>query len=97
MLKTITPIDNSIYVEREYASAQEIENTLTTSKKVFSDWCNTSLQQRKIILTKFVNVFLENHSEIEEELCRQMGRPISQCGGEMNGFEERARYIIEKL
>ncbi len=25
-----------------------------------------------------------------------MGRPISQCGGEMNGFEERARYMIEK-
>ena len=96
MLKTITPIDNSIYVEREYASTQEIENTLTTSKKVFSDWRDTSLQQRKIILTKFVNVFLENHSEIEEELCRQMGRPISQCGGEMNGFEERARYMIEK-
>ena len=57
MLKTITPIDNSIYVEREYASTQEIENTLTTSKKVFSDWRNTSLQQRKIILTKFVDVF----------------------------------------
>ena len=31
MLKTITPIDNSIYVEREYASPQEIENTLTQS------------------------------------------------------------------
>ena len=25
MLKTITPIDNSIYVEREYATPQEIE------------------------------------------------------------------------
>ena len=51
MLKTITPIDNSIYVEREYASTQEIENTLTTSKKVFSDWRKASLQQRKIFLT----------------------------------------------
>ena len=25
-----------------------------------------------------------------------MGRPISQCNGEMKGFEERARYMIEK-
>ena len=25
-----------------------------------------------------------------------MGRPINQCGGEMNGFEERARYMIDK-
>ena len=35
MLKTVTPIDNSIYVEREYASSDEIENALSLSKKVF--------------------------------------------------------------
>jgi len=96
MLKTITPIDNSIYVEREYASPQEIENTLTQSKKYFHNWRQTPLNERKIILTKFVDSFLQNNTEIEEELCRQMGRPISQCGGEMKGFEERARYMIEK-
>ena len=32
MLQTITPIDNSIYVEREYASPQMIENTLENQK-----------------------------------------------------------------
>jgi len=96
MLKTITPIDNTVYVERNYASSQEIENTLNISKKTFPDWQNTQIVERKKILTKFVDSFLENNKEIEEELCRQMGRPIGQCGGEMNGFEERARYMIEK-
>ena len=96
MLKTITPIDNSIYVERKYASSQEIENTLNTSKKKFLEWRNKSIAERKKILSKFVDLFLENNKEIEDELCRQMGRPISQCGGEMNGFEERARYMIDK-
>ena len=96
MIKTITPIDNTVYVERNYASSQEIENTLNISKKTLLDWQNTSINERKKILTKFVDSFLENKKEIEEELCRQMGRPIDQCGGEMNGFEERARYMIEK-
>ena len=96
MIKTITPIDNTIYVERNYASSQEIENTLNISKKTLFGWQNTSINERKKILTKFVDSFLENNKEIEEELCRQMGRPIGQCGGEMNGFEERARYMIEK-
>jgi len=96
MLKTITPIDNTVYIERNYASSQEIENTLNISKKTLLDWQNTSINERKKILTKFVDLFLENKKEIEEELCRQMGRPIGQCGGEMNGFEERARYMIEK-
>ena len=96
MLKTITPIDNTIYVERKFATSQEIENALDMSKKVFNDWKIKSIEERKIILNKFVDCFLENNNEIEEELCRQMGRPINQCGGEMNGFEERARYMIEK-
>ena len=96
MLKTITPINNTTYVERDYANAQEIEKALENSKKVFLSWKQTPLNERKEILTKLVDSFLSNNKEIEEELCRQMGRPISQCGGEMRGFEERARYMIDK-
>lgn len=95
MLKTITPIDNSIYVERNYATSSEIEKSLNISKIIAPSWKNKSIQERKNILIKFVNCFLENGNEIEEQLCRQMGRPISQCVGEMNGFEERARYMID--
>ena len=95
MLKTITPIDNSIYVEREYASSDNIENTINLSKKYFAQWKNTSLGERKNIISLFVDSFLKNSSEIEDQLCRQMGRPISQCSGEMRGFEERANYMIE--
>ena len=54
MLKTITPIDNSIYVERNYASSPEIENALNISKKASIEWQNKSLNERKKILTKFV-------------------------------------------
>ncbi len=96
MLQTITPIDNSIYVEREYASTDEIENTLSFAKKSFQQWRQTPLSERKKIISLFVDNFLKNNDEIEDQLCRQMGRPISQCGGEMRGFEERARYMIEK-
>ena len=34
MLKTITPINNTIYVERKFATSQEIESALDISKKV---------------------------------------------------------------
>ena len=95
MLKTISPIDNSIYVERPYASLSEIENTLKLSEQSKLIWKNTSLDERKKLVTKFVECFLSNNKEIEEELCKQMGRPLSQCGGEMRGFEERAQYMIE--
>ena len=96
MLKTITPIDNTIYVERDYASAEEIEKTLSISKNAFHDWSQTSLNDRKKIVSLFIEIFLKNNQEIEDQLCRQMGRPISQCSGEMRGFKERALYMIEK-
>ena len=96
MLKTITPIDNSVYVEREYASPQTIENALEKSRNAYEKWKQFSLEERKKIVTKFVENFLKNNKEIEEQLCRQMGRPISQCPGEMRGFKERALYMIEK-
>ena len=96
MLKTISPIDNSIYVEREYSSSNEIEKKLSLSKKSFQQWKQISLSERKKIVTSFVDNFLKNNVEIEDQLCRQMGRPINQCGGEMRGFEERARYMISK-
>ena len=96
MLKTITPIDNSVYVERPYSSDIDIDNALSLSKKAFQSWSNTSLDQRKKIISLFVKNFLKNSEEIEDQLCRQMGRPISQCSGEMRGFEERALYMIEK-
>ena len=95
MLKTISPIDESLYVEREYASSNKIETTLSNASKAVDEWKNTDLKLRKQLISKFVQSFLLNHKEVEEELCRQMGRPLSQCAGEMRGFEERANYMIE--
>ena len=95
MLKTISPIDNSVFVERPYATLSEIENALHLSDQTKLKWKNTSLSERKELVSKFVEDFLSNHTEIEEELCRQMGRPLSQCAGEMRGFEERAKYMID--
>ncbi len=53
MLKTITPIDNSIYVEREYSTPSIINDSLDKSKAVFHSWRSTPLETRKKILTKF--------------------------------------------
>ena len=95
MIKTVTPIDNSIFVERNYASNTEVENVLESSLVARKDWFNTPLAERKTLIKKFVDSFLSNQKEVVETLCRQIGRPISQCPGEMRGFEERAKFMID--
>ena len=47
MLKTISPIDNSVFVERPYATSSEIENALNLSDQTKLKWKNTSLSERK--------------------------------------------------
>jgi acyl-CoA reductase-like NAD-dependent aldehyde dehydrogenase len=93
MLKTITPIDNTIYVEREYHS-EKIEQTLDNSMKAQKDWSNLHVYERVKLLEDFVEDFLSRADVIEEELSRQIGRPISQTAGELKGFKERADYML---
>ncbi len=95
MLKTVTPIDNSILVEREYATEAEINIVLQNAYESRKKWKETSLSERKEVVRNFVKCFLNNNTEIVENLCKQIGRPISQCPGEMRGFEERANYMID--
>ena len=93
MQKTITPIDNTVYVEREYHS-NKIEETVESSMKAQKDWSNLAVSERVKLLNNFVNDFLSRSDVIGEELSRQIGRPISQASGELNGFKERADYML---
>ena len=93
MQKTITPIDNTVYVEREYHS-NKIEETVESSMKAKKDWSNLAVSERVKLLNNFVNDFLSRGDVIGEELSRQIGRPISQAAGELNGFKERADYML---
>ena len=93
MQKTITPIDNTVYVEREYHS-NKIEETIESSMRAQKDWSNLAVSERVKLLNNFVDDFLSRGDVIGEELSRQIGRPISQANGELNGFKERADYML---
>jgi acyl-CoA reductase-like NAD-dependent aldehyde dehydrogenase len=92
--KTITPIDNSVYLERPLASENEINEILDSAKSSFIEWKNTSIDERIIVINKFIDNLLALKDEISKEICWQIGRPIAQCGNELRGFEERSRHMV---
>ena len=57
MQKTITPIDNTVYVEREYHSAK-IEQTIDNSMKAQKVWADLNVNERVKLLKNFVEDFL---------------------------------------
>ena len=62
--------------------------------KAQKSWAELDVKERVKLLTKFVEDFLSKGDMISEELSRQIGRPISQAAGELNGFKERADYML---
>ena len=93
--KTITPIDNSVYLERPLSTQNEIDNVIENSKKSFQLWKSTSIDDRIKIINKFIDNLIALKPEVSKEICWQIGRPFSQCGNELRGFEERSRHMVE--
>lgn len=93
--QTISPIDGSIYLERENATSTTIEKTLQTAKIAQKAWRNTTIEERAAVCQKVVDYFLEHADQMGEELTWQMGRPIRYTPFEISkGFKERAEYMI---
>lgn len=91
----ISPVDGSVYAERETAGETTIERTLAAAAEAQAGWRHTPLEQRQALLSKAVDLFVAARDEIAAELTWQMGRPIAQTPGEVGGFEERARHMID--
>jgi len=94
-LTCISPVDGSAYVTRPLATDAEIEAALAQAAAARRGWRATPMAERQAILTRAVDAFVAKTDAVAEELTWQMGRPVSQIPGEVRGFEERARYMIE--
>ncbi len=92
--KVISPIDNRSYAERPYATDDEITRTLIAATTAQKAWQNASIEMRGAICLKAVDALLARADRSAEELSWQMGRPLRYTPGEIKGFVERARHMI---
>ena len=94
-LRTITPVNGSLYVERDFANEQQIAAALSAARDAQVAWRNTPISERAAICTRAVDAFVAAKDDIAGEISWQMGRPIAYAAGEVGGFEERARHMIK--
>ncbi len=94
--RTISPIDGSVFVERELASPALLDATLARAARAAREWRRVPLAQRAALCERLVQHMVERASGLGEQLTRQMGRPIRDTPNELlRGFAERARTMIE--
>jgi len=95
VFQTISPVDGRVYAERPLAGDVEVSAALEQALAAQREWRDAGLEARLRALGKAVDAFVAETPVIAEELTWQMGRPIGQTPGEVRGFEERARHMID--
>ena len=94
ILKCISPVDGSVFAQRPIASDSEIAQVVSAARKAQAEWRQVSIRERERYCSAVVDAMISMKDEIVPELAWQMGRPVRFGGGELRGFEERARYMI---
>ena len=95
LVRITSPVDGSVYAERARASDAAVETALNAARAAQKAWRAVPLAERARLLSAFTDAMLAMRDEIVPELAWQMGRPVKYGAGELRGFEERARYMIE--
>lgn len=88
-LQVISPIDGSVYAERETLSAYAAHQAAANAKAAQPAWANRPMQERIDLVNSAVEILGESQAETAVELAHQMGRPV-RYGGEYSGFKHRA-------
>nr|WP_323777650.1 aldehyde dehydrogenase family protein [Amylibacter sp.] len=91
-IKCISPIDGSVYAERETLTRAEADSAVQRAKSAQAEWAARPLADRIALVEAGVAAVGAMNDEIVPEIAWQMGRPV-RYGGEFGGFNERASYM----
>lgn len=93
--QTISPVDGSVVFERDFTSRNEIKQTLERARSAFEHWRRVDLDERRARVERFIELAVANTDAVARELTMQIGRPIRDGGGEVRGWLERGRKMVE--
>ncbi len=92
-IRTISPVDGSVYAERAAATAAQIDQTLQRARAAQPQWREVPIAERAAIIGRFCGEFERRGAAIATGLSWQMGRPIRFAPSEVRGTLERDRYM----
>ncbi|KAF8908450.1 NAD-aldehyde dehydrogenase [Mucidula mucida] len=91
---TIIPHSQQPLVSRTYPSEADLDAAIAAASNAQKLWTKKPVSERIAIGRRFMDEFRAMADEIPMELTLQMGRPVSQCPGEVRGFLDRAEYML---
>jgi acyl-CoA reductase-like NAD-dependent aldehyde dehydrogenase len=95
VLRTISPVDGRVYVERPLATPAQVDSAIAAARRAHGQWKRVPVAERAALCRRFVDAFVAHAPAIAEEISWQMGRPVRHSPGEVRGLAERARYMAD--
>lgn len=95
IIQTISPVDNSVYHEQAMTNEKDLAKIIKNARKAQAAWAAEPLSKRLSLCNQIIYALMSRQVAIAEELSWQMGRPIRYTPSEMNGFAERASFMLE--
>lgn len=92
---TRSPVDGAAIIERTLADDRALEAILDAAEAARRDWALRPLAHRIALVSGLVDRVVAQKSALADGITAQMGRPRRWTEGELGGFEQRARHMLE--
>lgn len=94
-IRTISPATHEVIFDQPGTSLEQATQVAGASKKAFESYRNTTLNQRKEIVKRALDIVDTRIDDLAKELTAQMGRPIRYCAGEIKTMRLRAEHMMD--
>jgi acyl-CoA reductase-like NAD-dependent aldehyde dehydrogenase len=94
-MKIINPADGKTIAKLKEDSKKSIEKKLSLLKAGQKKWANTPIKKRIAIIQRFSSLLEKNIEECSNILTSEVGKPLSQSRGEVNGARNRIKWLSE--
>jgi acyl-CoA reductase-like NAD-dependent aldehyde dehydrogenase len=94
-MKITNPADGKTIANLKEDSKKSIEKKLSLLKTGQKKWASTPIKKRIAIIQKFSALLEKNIEECANILTSEVGKPLSQSRGEVNGARNRIKWLSE--
>ena len=94
-MKIINPATEAVIKEVAEDNATSIHAKFQTAKIAQKSWAKVPLKERIACIAKFNELMLANADKIAADLTAEVGKPLGQAKGEINGGLGRSKFFVE--
>jgi acyl-CoA reductase-like NAD-dependent aldehyde dehydrogenase len=94
-LQVHSPYDNSLVAELALDTDASVEEKLERARAAQADWRRVPVAERVAQVTLAMEWFREHTDEVARDVTLQMGKPLAQSTGEVEGLLKRAQFTLD--